>query len=94
MRLTTDQEKEVRVFVGNQGFKIDSLKEDIIDHLCCVIETRLGKKKSFEQLLLEASEELAPNGLIELEQTTVFLLNSKRIIMAQSRLLQVLYLNC
>ena len=80
MRLTTDQEKEVRVFVGNQGFKIDTLKEDIIDHLCCVIETRLGKKKSFEQLLLEASEELAPNGLIELEQTTVFLLNSKRLI--------------
>ncbi|MEM6817090.1 MAG: hypothetical protein AAF600_22310 [Bacteroidota bacterium] len=80
MRLTAGQENTVRTFVENQGLKIDTLKEDVIDHLCCVIETRLGNKKSFEQLLLEASEELAPHGLIELERTTVFLLNSKRII--------------
>ncbi|MEM9856579.1 MAG: hypothetical protein AAF843_04465 [Bacteroidota bacterium] len=80
MKLTLEQENQVRAFVNNQGLKIDSLKEDIIDHLCCVIETRLGKKKPFEQLLVEAGEELAPHGLIELERTTVFLLNSKRII--------------
>ena len=35
----------------------------------------------FESILDEACNELSPEGLIELEHTTVFLINSKRIIM-------------
>ena len=80
MKLSSDQENKIRAHVESQGVKTDSLKEDIIDHLCCVIETRLSSNKSFDQLLEEATDELAPQGLAELEKRTVFLLNSKRII--------------
>jgi hypothetical protein len=80
MKLTTEQESIVQDFVDDQGLKILSLRDDVIDHLCCVIESELGKEKSFEQLLDKAVADLAPNGLIEIEHKTMFLLNSKRII--------------
>ncbi len=80
MKLTTEQETIVQDFVNTQGLKIPSLRDDVIDHLCCVIECELGKEKSFEQLFDKAVADLAPNGLIEIEHKTMFLLNSKRII--------------
>ncbi|RBW62478.1 hypothetical protein DS884_02435 [Tenacibaculum sp. E3R01] len=80
MKLTTDQENKIKTLVENQGLKIKTLSDDIIDHLCCVIESQLGKDKSFEDLLNNALMDLAPNGLIEIQHKTIFLLNSKRII--------------
>ncbi len=85
MKLTIDQEKAIEDFVDAQGLKIRTLRDDVIDHLCCVLESRakdeLGKETSFEQLLDKAVQDLAPQGLIELQHKTVFLLNAKRIIL-------------
>ncbi|MEO1052408.1 MAG: hypothetical protein AAFX87_17385 [Bacteroidota bacterium] len=80
MRLTEEQENVVRQRVESQGMRIETLHEDVIDHLCCVIESQLNKGKPFEALLDEAIQDLAPNGLMEIERTTIFLLNAKRII--------------
>jgi len=80
MKLTANQENIIKSFVDDQGLKIKTLSDDITDHLCCVIESQLGKDKSFEDLLDKAIIDLAPNGLIEIQHTTFFLLNSKRII--------------
>jgi hypothetical protein len=80
MKLTTDQENIIEDFVDAQGLKIQTLRDDVIDHLCCVVESELGKDKSFEHLLDKAIMDLAPNGLIEIQHKTIFLLNSKRII--------------
>lgn len=80
MKLSTDQEVIIQNFVDEQGLKIRTLRDDVIDHLCCVVESELGKDKSFEQLLDKAVNDLAPNGLIEIQHKTIFLLNSKRII--------------
>lgn len=81
MKLTTDQEKVIEQYVDAQGLKIRTLRDDVVDHLCCVVESELGKGQSFEELLEKAVTDLAPNGLIEIQHKTVFLLNSKRIIM-------------
>ena len=80
MKLTSDQENTIKAFVDAQGLKIKTLRDDITDHLCCVVESQLGKGKSFEDLLDRAIIDLAPNGLIEIQHKTIFLLNSKRII--------------
>ena len=80
MKLTDEQEEIVRTNVNAQGLKLKTLCDDVIDHLCCVIESELGKGKSFDQLLHDAMAELAPNGLIDLEYKTIFLLNSNRIM--------------
>lgn len=81
MKLTVEQEDKIRGFVDGQGLKMKSLRDDIVDHLCCVIESELGRGRSFDELLQAAVMQLAPNGLIEIERETAFLLNYKRIIM-------------
>ena len=45
MKLTTEQESFIEDFVDTQGIKIRSLRDDVIDHLCCVVESELGKEK-------------------------------------------------
>lgn len=80
MKLTEEQENRVRNFVDTQGLSIQLLRDDVIDHLCCVIESKLDGENSFEDILQNAAKELSPNGLIEIENRTIFLLNSKRII--------------
>lgn len=80
MKLTPEQEDLIADFVDVQGLTLPSLRDDVIDHLCCVIEQDLEKGKPFDQLLQAAVLDLAPNGLKDIQNQTVFLLNSKRII--------------
>lgn len=56
------------------------LRDDVLDHLCCVVEIKLKKGNDFILALQEASHELAPEGLIEIQRETIFLLNSTKII--------------
>ena len=81
MKLSDVQEEAIRQYVIDHSLRLQPLSDDIIDHLCCVVESQLGKGKSFEEILRDASAELAPNGLNELQHRTIFLLNSKRIIL-------------
>ena len=80
MKLTSKQEATISATVRNQGIRLPSLQDDIIDHLSCVIESQLGKGKDFDQLLQKAIEDIAPNGLKDVQHQTLFLLNAKRII--------------
>ncbi len=75
-----EQVAVVRQHVDRSGIEIESLKADLLDHLCCVVEVKLDRGRSFEEGLNEALKELAPDGLKELENETVFLLNSNKII--------------
>lgn len=80
MKLTPEQEDRIKVSVKSKGIELPSLQDDIIDHLCCVVESQLGKEKEFDQLLQEAIIDIAPYGLKDVQHQTIFLLNSKRII--------------
>lgn len=80
MKLTPEQEDLIADFVDVQGVSLPALRDDLIDHLCCVIESNLNNGKPFDQVLQAAVFDLAPNGLKDIQHQTVFLLNSKRII--------------
>lgn len=79
MKLTSEQEKIIADVVNSHGLTIPTLRDDIIDHLCCVVESEMARGKSFGPSLEAAILDLAPNGLLEIQQKTVFLLNAKRI---------------
>jgi hypothetical protein len=81
MKLSPEQVAVIRKLVDQGGITFDSLREDVIDHLCCVVEVELDRKKNFEAAVLEAMHELAPEGLHEIQRETVFLLNSTKIIL-------------
>ncbi len=80
MRLSSDQVQSIRRLVESSGIAIASLRDDVLDHLCCVVEIKMQRGKSFETAINDAVTELAPNGLEELQRETVFLLNSTKII--------------
>lgn len=86
MKLSEEQEDIIRNCIDAHGLKLKTLRDDVIDHLCCVLEYELGKGKSFDKALDEALNELAPNGLSDLEHKTLFLLNAKRILIMKKLL--------
>ena len=77
MKVTAEQVAIIKKQVEQSGIINETLRDDVLDHLCCVVEIKLSKGKNFDQALQEAMHELAPEGLIELQRETVFLLNSK-----------------
>ncbi len=87
MTLSAEQIAIVKKQVEQSGIESEMLRDDVLDHLCCVIEIKLSQGKDFDQALQEAVYELAPEGLIEIQRETVFLLNSTKII----RMKKVLY---
>jgi hypothetical protein len=81
MTLSQDQVNQVRQYVDENNIRILSLRDDVLDHLCCSVEMKINDGKSFDQSLSEAMRELAPDGLTKLEYETILLLNSNNIFM-------------
>jgi hypothetical protein len=88
MKLAGDQIAVIRKTIHQSGIEIQTLKDDLVDHLCCVTESKIEKGKNFENALSEAIHELAPDGLYEIQRETIFLLNSTKIILMK----KVMYL--
>lgn len=80
MKLTPEQENFVYEYVETKKIGNKLLKNDLIDHLFCVIEIQLEKGSSFNIAFDRALNQLAPNGLEEIEKETIYLLNNNRII--------------
>ena len=80
MMLSEDQIQIIRHHIDQSRISIETLRDDILDHLCCVIEYKIKHGKTFHDSLQEAIHELAPDGLNEIQRETVFLLNSTKII--------------
>ncbi|MCH2214806.1 MAG: hypothetical protein MK086_06505 [Flavobacteriales bacterium] len=80
MKLTEEQESIVRDRLMESGLSNSDLAEDLLDHLCCVSEILMSRGNDFEPSLNQAIQELAPNGLKDIDNQTRFLLNSKRIL--------------
>jgi len=81
MRLTEEQVRLIRNRVELSKISIATLREDVVDHICSVVEVKLDRNRTFEVALNEALRELAPDGLDEIQNETVFLLNSHKIIL-------------
>lgn len=76
------EEYEERIIeeVNGSSLKNQSLKDDLIDHFCCMVEIEMSKGNSFEEALNKAYAQTAPNGLDEIQRETIFLLNYSKII--------------
>jgi hypothetical protein len=88
MKLSHEQVDVIRKHVDQSAINIESLRDDVLDHLCCVVEIKIERGNSFERSVHEALTELAPEGLDEIQNETVFLLNSTKIL----RMKKVMYL--
>lgn len=80
MKLSHEQVESIRKHVDQSAINIDSLRDDVLDHLCCVVEIKIARGYVFEHAFQQALTELAPDGLDEIQNETVFLLNSTKIL--------------
>lgn len=79
MKLSGQQVRHIRKQIEDGGIQLESLMEDVLDHLCCEVEVKMAQGKDFQMAAQEAVVELAPNGLAEIQQETLFLLNAHKI---------------
>ena len=77
MELRDDQIEQVSLLV-NWSVSMHALRVELLDHLCCHIETQLDSGISFDTALKEAILQLSPEGLSAVEERTVFLLTFKK----------------
>lgn len=77
-----DAKYEERIIeeINNSSIKNQELKDDLIDHFCCLIEIEMTRGLSFDEALEKAYMQTAPNGLDEIQQETIFLLNYSKIM--------------
>lgn len=81
MMLSEEQVEYIRNRVKHGGIGIADLQDDVLDHLCCVVEAKMEDHVPFDAALTKAIQEFAPEGLAEIEQETLLLLNAKTMNM-------------
>jgi hypothetical protein len=85
-KLTTEQIDFIADQVNKSKINSNELKEDLIDHFCCIIEDDIRLGKSFEESYNRAYQIVCPNGFDEIHQETILLLTSKNIIIMKKLL--------
>src|SRR5262245_18943031 len=81
MKLDDQQLEGIRVLIVGSGVTIQTLQDDLLDHLCCVVEYKMKSGENYDAALAAAVSELAPDGLEQIQHETHFLLNSNRILL-------------
>ncbi len=62
MKLSKDYIDIIRYRIDQSDITMHTLKDDVLDHVCCVVEQKIKEGKPFEIALQEAFHELAPRG--------------------------------
>lgn len=78
--ITDDHIDYIIESIGESNLSNMSLRDDLIDHLCCVVESKMSCGLSFEEAYSEAKQRTCPNGCKEIERETFLLLNYKKAI--------------
>lgn len=81
MKLSPEQIAIIRNLLEENEVSTDSLKDDLLDHICCVVERRLTDGATFPAALQDALTELAPHGLADIQQKTYITLQSPRLLL-------------
>src|SRR5688572_13284280 len=60
-----------------RGVKMESLQQDLLDHVCCIIEQNLEANGDFEGFYFATIQSFYKQELKEIEDETLFLLTNK-----------------
>lgn len=76
MKITDGQLAHIRADVQKRGIQMQSLAEDLVDHICCAIEEM--EEGEFDQIYRAVIESFGDEGLYKIEETTIQLLTFKK----------------
>ncbi len=71
MELTEQQIEFIRADIREKGVTLNSLADDIVDHICCFLEAHDGTE--FKTAYEEAIRMFGEGGLIRIQETTLSL---------------------
>ena len=83
-RLTEQQVAFVTADVENEGINYSHLSTDLIDHICCDIESRMDQNIPFDKAYSSVKEEYNIKGLRQIQQDTLMLIDKNYRIMKKS----------
>ena len=67
--------------ISNSGLTYSHLRDDLIDHVCCDIETEMQKGLPFEEAYELVNEKIGMGGLERIQHETLYLIDKKYRIM-------------
>ena len=80
MRSLADEQVDfIREDIRRRGVFTESLQEDLLDHLCCYIEEQEQDGRPFEEVYRQAVVAFGQNGLQQVQDETLFLINNKHL---------------
>ncbi len=78
MELLSDRQiDQVNDILVNQGVTYEELRNDLLDHICCIIEEGIEQDKNFSLCLEEALERFGLENFRTIQESTMYLLNQK-----------------
>ncbi|MBD81219.1 MAG: hypothetical protein CL840_20035 [Crocinitomicaceae bacterium] len=75
--LNAKQIDEINDLLLQQGVSFNSLRDDLLDHICCMVEEGLSQGKDFSSSLEEALNNFGMGHLKLIQESTLYLLNNK-----------------
>lgn len=85
--LNHQQVSFIESFIETKGLEYEPLQEEILDHICCMIETQMNQGVTFHQASKQVFDHFRKDELKELQDQTIQLLNQKKWTMKKITLL-------
>lgn len=84
MCLDQEQIQTVEEYVQEAGINYSHLEEDLVDHLCCDIESRMREGIPFHEAYREVQHQAGYNTLSRIQRDTLFLIDKNYRMMKKS----------
>ena len=82
--LTKLQVELIRGDIRQNGVELSDLEDDLLDHVCCAIESEHVRGNSFEEIYEKVKQQIFPDGYREIQKETTQLLIQKYSTMKKS----------
>jgi hypothetical protein len=78
--ITEQQIDFILADIDKRGIKLEGLQDELVDHICIIIEQNLEEDEDFERFYLQSIQTFYKQELREIETETIFLLACKQHI--------------
>jgi hypothetical protein len=82
--LTEQNISEIELLIEARGVEMKELSYDLVDHVCCMIEEKMEKGKSYASALEESIASFGKKGIRQIQEETTFLLTKNILAMRKT----------
>jgi hypothetical protein len=81
--ITDEQFEFIKAEIDKSSLSVEQVKDDLLDHFCCTVETYLMEGLSFEAAYQKTFLQVCPGGLNEIDYELFIALNFNKIMSRQ-----------